>query len=86
MLISVPFGFREAIVHPITGKVASQVFDFPAIEEGIVALKGEVTSKVEVFAARGTGWELTNPSTCNLRYADGCPAASAVALIHGTKR
>jgi len=86
LLVSFPYGYREVVIHPKTCKIASQVFDFSSVKKGLSILKSEgVTSKVEVFKATNTGWVKTDPKTFNKRYADGCPAASAVALITGQK-
>jgi len=86
MLVSFPFGHREVLVHPVTRKIASQVFDFAALKEGLAVLQSEgVTSEVEVFAASETGWGPVDARTCDLRYADGCPAACAVTFVRGKK-
>ncbi len=87
LLLSVPYGYREAVVHPVTFKVASQIFDYDSMKEGLEALESEgVSGELEVLTAKGYGWERTEPSTCRERYADGCPAAGAVAMVKGTKR
>lgn len=86
LLVSVPFGYRETLVHPGTGKIVSQVFDFAALQQGVARLgQAGVTAEIEVFAATATGWELTEGRTFSGRYADGCPAACAVAFIKGKK-
>jgi len=87
LLISVPFGYKEALVHPATGKIASQVFDYGSLKEGEAVLYSEgVACEVEVLAAQKNGWEQVDAATCNLRYADGCPAAAAIAMIKCKKK
>ena len=87
LLISVPFGYREALVHPATFKIASQVFDYPALLQGKEVLgQGGVDCEIETFAATDNGWISTDPRHVDARYADGCPAAGAVAFIKGKKR
>ena len=82
LLISVPYGYREAIIHPITRKIASQIFDFEALREGIKVLEKQGFScNLEVMAASENGWKAVDPITCNAQYADGCPAAGAVAFL-----
>ena len=84
LLISVPFGFREVLIHPKTGRVASQVFDSEAMQEGVRTLEhAGFSAKLEVFAAKNDGWHRTDPEGCQARYADGCPAAGAVAFLSG---
>lgn len=85
-LVSVPFGRREVIEHPATGKIASQVFDFESLREGLTSLYAfRVIPKVSVFKATLNGWISVEPRHCDARYADGCVAAGAVALITGRK-
>ncbi len=87
ILISVPFGDREALVHPATFKVASQVFDYSAVLQGQKVLQEEgVDCELEAFVATDNGWNSADPKKVNARYADGCPAAGAVAFIKGKKR
>lgn len=84
-LVSVPYGFREALVHPATGKVASQVFDFDSMSAAIGSVSGVVEDlRFEVFRARPEGWLPVDPESCQARYADGCPAAGAVAFLSGS--
>jgi len=86
MLVSFPFGHREVLVHPVTKKIGSQVFDYASLQEGLAAAKSEgVMSEAEVLAATENGWERVDARTCDLRYADGCPASRAVAFIRGSK-
>ena len=87
MLISFPYGHREVLVHPITEKKSSQVFDFSSIEVGLAELRSKgFHTELKVFAADINGWSIINPRTCDLRYADGCPAASAVAMMFCEKQ
>jgi len=82
MLVSVPYGFREALTHPRTGKVAFQVLGFASIERGLEVLNRQgFTTKLQVWQAQEQGWSLVKPQTCHAKYADGCPGAKAVALI-----
>lgn len=86
LLVSVPFGYREAVTHPATGKKSSQIFDATAIEAGMEALHNSgIATEFEVMAATEQGWEIAAPKTCQARYADGTPAAGAVAFITGKK-
>lgn len=87
MLVSVPFGYREVLIHPVTGKIASQGFDASAIQKGIQAMEREgISVDFEVFQATAEGWVPVEPAACNARYADGCPAAAAVAFIKGHRK
>jgi hypothetical protein len=86
LLVSVPFGYRETLIHPATGKIFSQVFDFAAMQAGLVELqKAGVASELEVIAATKIGWGPVDPQTCTARYAENTPAAGAVAFITGRK-
>jgi hypothetical protein len=38
-LISIPFGFRETVIHPVTFKIASQIFDYESVKKRIDLLK-----------------------------------------------
>lgn len=84
LLVSVPFGHREALIHPVTNKVASQVFDHESLAEGLDALRQKgVSYDVHVLEARPEGWLQVSPEECHVRYAESSPAAAAVALIAG---
>jgi len=86
LLVSVPFGLSEAIVHPVTNRIAMQVFDDAALKSGISELsKYSISTRVRVFAAEDSGWCEINPERCTHRYADGVPAAAAVAFVYGEK-
>ena len=85
-LVSLPYGFREALVHPATGKVASQVFDFDAISSTIHTIFDVMEDvQFDVYHAQPEGWLPVDPESCHARYADGCPAAGAVAFLSGAK-
>ena len=87
LLISVPYGHREVVLHPVTGKIHQQTFDYSSMKKALAVLETEgISCKMEVFAAGEMGWKPVDPLTCNLHYAEGCPAASAVAIIEGEKR
>lgn len=86
LLITVPYGFAEALVHPVTQKIASQVFDERALQSAITTLRNHVVDcELRVFQAFEDGWTQVNPASCTVRYADGCPAAAAVAVITATR-
>jgi len=86
VLISVPYGYREAIVHPVTGKIASQVFDFESMSIALNVLrKNGFEARLEVFEIQRDGWTVVDPECCERRYADRCPAAGAVAFLKGRK-
>lgn len=85
--ISLPFGYREALVHPVTKKIASQVFDFDSLNIGIDILNSNgAVSNYEVFSIENGAWKNVDPSKCKNRYAHGWPAAGAVALLTGVKQ
>ena len=86
LLVSFPFGQREVLIHPGTARISSQVMDRAAVEECLPALQaGGVRVAVEVFAATASGWQRRGLESEDYRYADGCPAAAAVAFVHGSK-
>ncbi len=87
LLVTVPFGVREVVIHPKTGRTAHQVFDVASLAAGleVMSRKGVATS-AEVWEATERGWQRTRPETCKRRYADGCPAAAAVAVLRGVRR
>ena len=86
LLMSVPFGYREILTYPVTFKIASQIFDYPSLQGGIETPEKEwVLCKLEVYSAGKNGLAPTNSGTLKARYADGCPAARAVAFIKGNK-
>lgn len=86
LLVSVPFGFREIMVHPVTRKKALQVFDYASIKVGATLLSDiGFAVRLEVFQAYDNGWHLVDPSKSNVKYADGCPAACAVAFLVADK-
>ena len=87
LLISVPFGFREAMVHPVTHKISFQVFDKESIDMGLQALDHEgIEAQVEVLSISDEGWFIDDPATCRARYADGCPAAASVAMVRAWRK
>jgi len=87
LLVSFPYGYREAIIHPCTGKVASQVMDYASIQQCLPVLDAKgISYALKVFAATSKGWMKVEPKECHARYAAGCPGATAVALIEGKKR
>lgn len=86
LLVSFPFGVREALLHPATEMKSSQVFDLEALNAALVTLNNsDMTVTCEVFGIQTNGWSKVDPSTCNARYADGYPAAGAVAILRGRK-
>lgn len=86
LLVSFPFGRREVLIHPRTAKISSQVMDRAAVEECLPVFEAEgVGVTVEVFAATASGWQRRGLERDDYRYADGCPAAAAVAFIRGKK-
>jgi hypothetical protein len=82
LLVTVPFGLREAIIHPKTGRPAQQVFDRGSLEAGqeVLDRKG-VASTSEVWEATEQGWQRTRSDLRQRRYADGCRAAAAIAVL-----
>lgn len=84
--VTVPFGRRELVTHPLTGKHSSQVFDGAAVRRGVAALveKG-VKADFCVYSAYSDGWRKADADGDCGRYAFGVPAASSVALITGTR-
>jgi hypothetical protein len=86
LLISFPYGFRETLIHPVTFKVASQVFDFDSATSALDVLEGNgFSTTLAVFEADDTGWKQVVPAECNGRYAHGISAARAVAFITGAR-
>jgi hypothetical protein len=86
LLVSVPFGLSEAITHPVTNRIAMQVFDDASLKSGMSELsKSSISTRVRVFAAEDSGWYEINPEACTRRYAEGVPAAAAVAFVYGEK-
>ena len=87
-LISIPFGFRETVLHPVTFKIASQIFGYESVKKGIDLLKRyNIFSTFKIFALNHNGWyECNEINYSKLRYADGVPAAHAVAFIEGKKK
>lgn len=82
LLLSVPYGFREVLTHPVTRRIGSQVFDFPSINEGIGVLGAlGFETDLRVFQAYDNGWCQVSAADCRARYAQGCPAAAAVAFV-----
>ncbi len=85
-LISVPYGCREVLIHPYTLKKASQVFDFDAIQAAINAISAKVSElEFDVYQISSEGWSKVDAEQCQARYADGCPAAAAVAFISAVR-
>ncbi|MEM7352107.1 MAG: hypothetical protein AAF657_15005 [Acidobacteriota bacterium] len=86
LLVSFPFGQREVLYHPKSGKAYSQVMDCQAVEECLPALdEAGVRARVEVFVATEAGWRRGSLEDDDVFYADGCPGAAAVAFIAGVK-
>ena len=86
LLISVPYGLREVVIHPSTGRVSSQVFNQPAISELLEVLRGEgLETEAEVFVADGNGWRRGGVEPVDRHYGEGCPGAAAVALMMGRR-
>lgn len=87
VLISFPFGLREGIVHPKSVKMASQAFDHTSLKKAHAALKRHgIKAQATVYRATKKGWKpVQNPQAYTRRYAQGTPAASAVAVIWGRK-
>jgi hypothetical protein len=87
LLVTVPFGVREVVIHRRTGRIAQQIFDGGSLEAGLEVLdrKG-VAGTAEVWEATGRGWRRTRSDLCQRRYADGCRAATAVAVLRGVRR
>jgi len=86
VLISVPFGYREALIHPGTLKIASQVFDQQSMDRALDTFSSRgVRASLEIFEADSKGWKQVDAQRCAGRYAHGVPAARAVAFIRGTK-
>jgi glycosyltransferase involved in cell wall biosynthesis len=83
LLVSFPYGFPEVQTHPVTGKISSQVFGWNSVSEcrSMLTEMG-LLSCLEVFLATEKGWVQTDsPEDCRAKYADGCPAAQAVAFL-----
>ena len=86
LLISCPYGFREVLIHPATLKKASQVFDYESVKIEIEFLKENgFDVDFSVFQSFKEGWLKVDPTKCNAKYADNCPAAQAVSIISATK-
>lgn len=84
--ITVPFGRRELVTHPLTGRFSSQVFDYESMKKGLdTLLTSGITPKLSVFSAESNGWIRVEPDSYVGRYAHGVPAASAVAIITGIR-
>jgi len=85
-LISVPYGYREVLIHPETGKGGSQTFSYNELSSAKELLDQlGFQANIEVYNITNHGWELTDSKLCKARYADGTPAASAVAFLKGVK-
>jgi len=86
LLISFPFGYREVLLNPGTGKISSQVMDYSDLKECLpVFNEMDFSYKLVVYEATPNGWEKTDPVSCKARYANGRPGATAVALIECKK-
>lgn len=82
MLVSVPYGLRLVNLHPITMKIASQVFDY----NSIIKLKRiieqqDYVAKFKAFEIIEGRWQSVTFETCNAVYAEDVPAAKAVIFI-----
>ncbi len=89
LLVSVPYGFREVLIHPHTGKRSSQVFDLGCMQDACDFLTGlGMRTNLELFGIKDGVWqrisEIDDPKS--FRYAQVGPAASGVAFIVGGKR
>ena len=63
ILISIPYGYREVLTHPITGKISSQIFDYESLIEGIKVLNElNIKTNLEVFESKEYGWDIVKPS------------------------
>jgi hypothetical protein len=86
LLISFPFGKREALVHPKTARLSSQVMDYASLRECMPTFEEHgVTAKLDVYELTSGRWTKVDPSKCTAQYADKCIGAKAVALISGAK-
>lgn len=86
LLISFPYGQREALLHPSTGRASSQVLDHGALERCLPAFAAAgVEIEVEIYAATADGWQRQEPRNDAFRYANGCPGAEAVAVLKGLR-
>ena len=76
------------MIHPVTFKIASQIFDYESVKKGIDLLKRyNIFSTFKIFALNHNGWYKCNEiNYIKLRYADGVPEAHAVAFIEGKKK
>lgn len=84
LLISFPYGRREVLIHPRSGRGASQVMDHAAVQRCMpVFNEAGVDVEMEVYAATAAGWKRQDPENDDFRYADGCPGAEAVAILKG---
>lgn len=86
LLISVPYGLREVVIHPATGRPSSQVFDQPAITEFLRLLHQDgLEAEAEIFVADEEGWRRSDVEPVERHYGEGCPGAAAVALVRARR-
>ena len=86
LLVSVPFGFREVLVHPVTKKRSSQVFDAKSLRAAVAALdESGLSSNYVVFEASTQGWSRVASGQSDARYGQRTPGAGAVALLHAER-
>ena len=84
--LSVPYGFEETKVHPVTNKIAFQVFGYNALFNALSVLKeNKIDAQLTVYGINNNKWIKMDPTKCESRYGDGYPAAGAVAFIEGKK-
>ncbi len=84
--LSVPYGFEETKVHPLTNKIAFQVFGYNALFNALSVLKeNNIDAQLTVYGINNNKWIKMDPIKCESRYGDGYPAAGAVAFIEGKK-
>jgi hypothetical protein len=82
LLVSVPFGYREVVKHPATGKMSSQIFDSESMNLAMEALVSlGFKAELMVFEAVKDGWVKVDPANCHAKYALITPGAGAVAII-----
>ncbi|MDR3696330.1 hypothetical protein [Mucilaginibacter sp.] len=82
LMVSVPFGYREVVKHPLTGKKSSQIFDSESTKLALEALVSQgFKAELFVFEALNDGWVKVDPENCHSKYGLITPGAGAVAII-----
>ena len=81
LLVSVPFGLREAIRHPVTLKYSSQVFNSKTLKKLVKSLPNNVRHVFSIYKATDQGWVKSDAEDCDyIKYAANTPASGAGAV------